>query len=99
MADTASPAPSTFDPPPLTNAGRYIILIVAFFGWFFAGTQMAVTSIAMRAAAAAVWAFESSAASSASRAAPSRALTLQYGLPPIRWSPASVAVASRTGSP
>lgn len=51
MADTASPAPSTFDPPPLTNAGRYIILIVAFFGWFFAGTQMAVTSIAMRAAA------------------------------------------------
>lgn len=38
-------------PPALTNAGRTIILVCAFLGWFFCGFHMSVTSVAMRPAA------------------------------------------------
>jgi MFS family permease len=42
--------PST-TPDALTDAGRYIILICAFLGWFCAGFHLAITSIAMQPAA------------------------------------------------
>jgi MFS family permease len=38
-------------PSPLTPFGRWGILFVAFFGWFFAGFQLAISSIVMRDAA------------------------------------------------
>ncbi|MFP6667889.1 MAG: MFS transporter [Pirellulales bacterium] len=37
--------------PPITAAGRYLILATAFLGWFCAGMQMSITSLAMRSAA------------------------------------------------
>jgi MFS family permease len=42
-------APSTV--AELTPAGRYVILVCAFLGWFFCGFHMANTSLAMRPAA------------------------------------------------
>lgn len=35
----------------ISAAGRYVVLIVAFLGWLFAGFQLAITSQAMRSAA------------------------------------------------
>ena len=35
----------------LTPAGKYLIIIVAFLGWFFGGMHMAITSGSMRSAA------------------------------------------------
>src|SRR5262245_11517694 len=35
----------------LSTAGRYVILVCAFLGWFFCGFHMANTSLAMRPAA------------------------------------------------
>lgn len=39
-------------PQPLTQSAKYLILFVAFFGWFFAGVHMSITMIVMRVAAA-----------------------------------------------
>ncbi|REJ72268.1 MAG: MFS transporter [Planctomycetota bacterium] len=39
-------------PPPLSPTAKYLILFVAFFGWFFAGVHMSITSLVMRVAAA-----------------------------------------------
>jgi len=38
-------------PPTITAVGRYLVLIVAFLGWMFAGVQMSITSLVMRPAA------------------------------------------------
>ncbi len=38
-------------PDQLTATARYVILVVAFLGWMFAGVQMSITSLAMRSAA------------------------------------------------
>ncbi len=38
-------------PSELTQSQRYVVLITAFLGWMFAGTQMAITGIVMRPAA------------------------------------------------
>jgi hypothetical protein len=35
----------------LSQAGKYLIIVTAFFGWFFGGMHMAITSGAMRSAA------------------------------------------------
>ena len=35
----------------MSLSGRYLVLVCAFLGWFFAGTQMSITSLAMRPAA------------------------------------------------
>ena len=37
--------------PTITRTGRYLILVVAFLGWMFAGVQMSITGLAMRPAA------------------------------------------------
>ena len=43
---------STVEPAfTLTPAGRYIIVVAAFLGWFFGGTHMAINGLAMRPAA------------------------------------------------
>lgn len=34
----------------VTTAGRNLVLVVAFLGWFFAGVHMSITTLAMRAA-------------------------------------------------
>lgn len=47
-ADTVTTTPVI---PPLTTAGRSIILVCAFLGWFFCGFHMAITSMVMRPAA------------------------------------------------
>ncbi len=38
-------------PEPLRGTGRTLVLVTAFLGWFFAGTLMSITSLAMRSAA------------------------------------------------
>lgn len=44
--------PATASPvAELSTAGRYVVLVCAFLGWFFCGFHMAITSIAMRPAA------------------------------------------------
>lgn len=43
MADSPSP-------PPLTNAGRLLMLITAFLGWFCAGFHLSITSVAVQPA-------------------------------------------------
>ena len=49
MSDTPnSNSPSV---PSLTQAGKYLIIVTAFLGWFFGGTHMAITGLAMRTAA------------------------------------------------
>ena len=35
----------------LTTAGRWMIVVAAFLGWLFAGSQMGITTLAMRSAA------------------------------------------------
>ncbi|MBT7909737.1 MAG: hypothetical protein HN607_04315, partial [Verrucomicrobia bacterium] len=35
----------------LTQIGRYIIIIAAFLGWFFAGMHLGITSLSMGSAA------------------------------------------------
>ena len=35
----------------LSRSGRYLVLLTAFLGWLFAGTQMSITTLAMRSAA------------------------------------------------
>ena len=37
--------------PSLSQAGKYLIIVTAFFGWFFGGTHMAINGLAMRTAA------------------------------------------------
>jgi SHS family sialic acid transporter-like MFS transporter len=37
--------------PSLSQAGKYLIIVTAFFGWFFGGMHMAITSGSMRSAA------------------------------------------------
>jgi len=39
-------------PPTLSRTGCWLVLAVAFLGWFFAGVHMAITSIVMRVAVA-----------------------------------------------
>lgn len=46
---TASPAAAT---PSLTPLGRYTVLVIAFLGWLFAGTQMSLTNLVIRPAVA-----------------------------------------------
>lgn len=49
MSDSgSSPAESAFT---LTTTGKYVIIVSAFFGWFFGGTHMAINGLAMRTAA------------------------------------------------
>jgi MFS family permease len=54
MPITAQPPPLVSLPPPslesITATGRYLILLAAFLGWMFSGFQMAVTTLASRAA-------------------------------------------------
>ena len=38
-------------PAAVSASGRYLVLVTVFFGWFFAGTLMQITSLAMRSAA------------------------------------------------
>jgi MFS family permease len=38
-------------PPALSTAGRYVVLICAFLGWFCAGFHLSISSLAMRPAA------------------------------------------------
>ena len=47
-----SRSPSFNDPatPSLTQAGKSIIIVTAFLGWFFGGTHMAINGLAMRTA-------------------------------------------------
>ncbi len=47
----AEPNESNSSTPTLTQAGKYLIIITAFLGWFFGGMHMAITSGAMRSAA------------------------------------------------
>ena len=49
--NSENPAAHDTDPT-LTQFGRYAIVVVAFLGWFFAGVQMAITTIVMRVASA-----------------------------------------------
>ena len=51
MVDAATQNPAAPELPPLSSVGRYLMLITSFFGWFFAGTQMTITAVAMRSAA------------------------------------------------
>jgi MFS family permease len=46
MSDSASSSPAT-----LTQAGKYIIIVSAFLGWFFGGVHLGITSLAMGSAA------------------------------------------------
>jgi MFS transporter, SHS family, sialic acid transporter len=39
-------------PPTLSRTGCWLVLTVAFLGWFFAGVHMAITSVVMRVAVA-----------------------------------------------
>ena len=39
------------DPGALSQAGKIIIIVAAFMGWFFGGTHMAINGLAMRTAA------------------------------------------------
>jgi hypothetical protein len=38
-------------PQELTTGGRWLIVVAAFLGWLFAGSQMGITTLAMRSAA------------------------------------------------
>jgi MFS family permease len=56
MSSEGPQSPGTLAPEPasssgLTVTGRYLIIITAFFGWFFGGTHMAINGLAMRSAA------------------------------------------------
>ena len=44
-------APDSTEPSSLSQAGKYLIIVTAFFGWFFGGMHMAITSGSMRSAA------------------------------------------------
>ncbi len=46
MSDSKPTSPST-----LTQAGKYLIIVTAFLGWFFGGMHMAITGGSMRSAA------------------------------------------------
>ena len=37
--------------PTLTQAGKYIIIVTAFLGWFFGGVHLGITSLSMGSAA------------------------------------------------
>jgi len=52
-SESNDPARTGVVTPPgqLTATARYVILVVAFLGWMFAGVQMSITSLAMRSAA------------------------------------------------
>ena len=45
-----SVVPSNLSAPQISSSGRYIVLIVAFMGWAFAGVHMSIVSIVMRVA-------------------------------------------------
>jgi SHS family sialic acid transporter-like MFS transporter len=45
-------APSPLSGTPLSPAGRYTVLVIAFLGWLFAGTQMSLTNLIIRPAVA-----------------------------------------------
>ena len=47
--DALSPGPAKTGQ--LTTTGKYLIIITAFFGWFFGGSHMAINGLAMRTAA------------------------------------------------
>ena len=49
MSDTPNPTDQSV--PSLTQVGKYLIIVTAFFGWFFGGTHMAINGLAMRTAA------------------------------------------------
>ena len=49
MSDT--PNSNDQSTPSLTQAGKYLIIVTAFLGWFFGGTHMAINGLAMRTAA------------------------------------------------
>lgn len=49
MSDSGSSKAES--PSPLSTAGKYIIIVSAFLGWFFGGMHMAITSLAMGSAA------------------------------------------------
>ena len=49
MSDT--PNSSSQSVPSLTQAGKYLIIVTAFLGWFFGGTHMAINGLVMRTAA------------------------------------------------
>ena len=53
MRSHVSDAPDVNDSgaPSLSQAGKYLIIVTAFFGWFFGGTHMAINGLAMRTAA------------------------------------------------
>jgi len=46
MSDSKPTSPST-----LTQAGKYVIIVTAFLGWFFGGVHMGINGLAMRTAA------------------------------------------------
>ena len=43
--------PPTDSASSLTQAGKYIIIVTAFLGWFFGGVHLGITSLAMGSAA------------------------------------------------
>ena len=45
-------SPDVTSPPSISTAGRYLIVVVAFLGWAFAGVHMSIVSIVMRVAVA-----------------------------------------------
>jgi MFS transporter, SHS family, sialic acid transporter len=49
-AATASPPAGVESAPGLSTRGRYLVLVVAFLGWFLAGTQLSITSLVVRPA-------------------------------------------------
>ncbi|SVD35211.1 uncharacterized protein METZ01_LOCUS388065, partial [marine metagenome] len=47
----AEPNESNSLAPTLTQAGKYIIIVTAFLGWFFGGVHLGITSLSMGSAA------------------------------------------------
>ena len=47
-----NPSTSSSSIQPLTAGGRYTVLVIAFLGWLFAGTQMSITPLVSRASTA-----------------------------------------------
>ena len=47
----ADPNESNSSTPTLTQAGKYIIIVTAFLGWFFGGVHLGITSLSMGSAA------------------------------------------------
>jgi len=45
-------SPDVASTPSISTAGRYLIVVVAFLGWAFAGVHMSIVSIVMRVAVA-----------------------------------------------